>query len=290
MSETINLIIGILLGVLGAAINNFGIVLQKRQVNIKIDIENIEENSLKLTNFLKDPLWILGILGQTILYLPFLIFAMDLIGVTLLQPISNSGITFLVAGLILLIGERIKRSEIFGIIILIFGVITVALGNVIGDITLGSFLSYNSIISFWIFFFIIIILSIISIVFILTNKKTQLAFLGFLSGLFYALVSISLQIFILALFELSSPLSILILILGIMGALIGTILGIYTTQEAFKKGQAINIIPFSQISMNIIPILAGIFVFGQVILAPIFFWIGVISIIIAASLLARFQK
>ena len=121
-------------------------------------------------------------------------------------------------------------------------------------------------------------------------EKTRLAFLGLLIGNCYAVVSISLQLFITSLLELQNSIAIVILVLGIIGSILGTIFAILSSQEAFKRGQAINIIPFTQITMNIIPILAGIFVFSQQILSPIFFWIGVITIIISATLLARFQK
>ena len=97
------------------------------------------------------------------------------------------------------------------------------------------------------------------------------------------------QIFSLGIFDLGHPLGLLLLILGIVGAIAGTVFGIITTQEAFKRGQAINVIPFMQISVNVIPILAGLYVFGQTITIPFFFWAGVIAIIIGASMLARFQ-
>ncbi|MHA1268338.1 MAG: hypothetical protein ACTSPY_01005 [Candidatus Helarchaeota archaeon] len=292
MNDSMNLIIGILLGLIGAAINNFGLVLQKRQVNKKQppDIKNEGSLDIDIIKFLKDPIWVLGILMQTILYLPFLIIALDYIGVTLLQPLSNSGIIILVLGLIFLLNEKIRKIEIVGIILMVSGVISIAFGNVVGDITLSHFLSPQPLLNFWIFFIIIIILSLIFLILAIKIKRIRLAILGFLMGNCYAIVSISLQLFEISLSELGTAISILVLILGMLGAVIGTIFGILLAQEAFKRGQAINIIPFSQISMNLFPILTGLFVFGQNILSPIYFWIGVISIIISASLLARFQK
>ena len=85
-------IFGIIIALIGAAINNFGVVLQKRQVNIKSPPESEDKNISDITNFFKDPIWILGILMQTIIYLPFLIIAMDILGVTLAQPLSNAGL------------------------------------------------------------------------------------------------------------------------------------------------------------------------------------------------------
>jgi len=287
MVDLIVFILGIMLAIIGAAINNFGIVLQKRQVNIKAPPDTPEKKISDISDFLKDPIFILGILMQTIIYLPFLVASLDILGVTLAQPLSNSGIIFLVIGLLYFLNEKLKKLEAFGTILMIASVITLAFGGVMGDITLNIFI--NSMLEFWIFMILIAVSSLISIILIIKTKKIRIPLLGFLAGLCYSLVSISLQIFTLSMTELHQPIALWFLIFGMLGAVIGTIFGILTTQEAFKRSQAINIIPFSQISMNLIPIIAGIVIFQQQILNPIFFWFGTIAIIVSASLLARFQ-
>ncbi len=285
MSETA---IGIILALIGALINNFGVVLQKRQVNLKAPPKELEKSMKDIYQFLKDPLWVLGILMQTIFYLPFLIIAYDLIKITLLQPISSAGIIFLVLGLVWLVNEKLRgRFEYLGLGILIFGVIIISFGGVVGETTLYGFLSSAS--SFWIIFAVILASSLLFLIPILKIKKTQLIFLGFLIGNCYAFVSISMQIFTLALMDLNHPLGGWLLAAGILGAIVGTVFGVLAAQEAFKRGQAIYVIPFTQISMNLIPILTGLLVFEQIIMAPFFFWIGVISIVVGASFLARFQ-
>lgn len=103
MDSVSTTVIGITLTLAGAFINNFGIVLQKRQINLKAPPDAQEKSMMDIGQFLKDPIWILGILMQTILYLPFLLLAYDFIGITLLQPLSNAGIIFLVLGLILML-------------------------------------------------------------------------------------------------------------------------------------------------------------------------------------------
>ena len=282
------LIIGIALALIGAFINNFGIVLQKREVNIKAPPDSTEKTMMDITQFFKDPLWILGILMQTILYLPFLLLAFDYLKIVLVQPISNAGIIFLVLGLILMLNEKFRnKSEMFGIGILIFGVICVPLGALPVELGIADFLA--ALPSFWIIFSIIIGSSLIALIFILKFKKARLMLLGAVIGNCYAIVAISLQIMTLALGEMAHSLAVFLLIMGIVGAVVGTVFGILAAQEAFKRGQAINIVPFSQITINILPIIAGLYVFGQTITAPLFFWTGVICIILGASLLARFQ-
>ena len=69
-----------------------------------------------------------------------------------------------------------------------------------------------------------------------------------------------------------------------------TIIGILSIQEAFKLGQAVNVIPFAQIPLNLIPVSAGIYLFGQSVEKPSFFIYGILAIIVSASMLARFQE
>jgi len=290
MIEPENLVLGIIVALLGAFINNFGVVLQKRQINIKAPPDQEEKTILDIGQFFKDPLWVLGILMQTILYLPFLLISLDLIGITLTSPLSNAGIIFLVLGLMLIVNEKLRgKLEYSGIIILIFGVIAIALGDVSGTITIDGFMGALS--NFWIIFSVLLVLSAISLLLLLKLKGAKkLMFYGILIGNCYGMVAITLQWFTSGLSEMSHPMGIPILLIGIIGAVVGSILGILATQEAYKRGQAIYIVPFSQITINLFPIIAGIFVFQQAIGNQVFFWMGVISIIVGASLLARFEE
>ncbi len=279
--------IGIILTIVGAFINNFGVVLQKRQVNIKAPPETEEKTILDVGKFLKDPVWVLGILMQTILYLPFLLFAYDFIGITLVQPLSNAGLIFLVLGLILMLNERLKnKTEFFGLGILVFGVISIALGGVVGDITIDIFL--GSLLNFWVIFIILMALTLVALIMIIKNKA-RFIFFGVLLGNIYSMVSISMQWLQLGIEEFAHVMGLTLLIVGIVGAVLGTVFGIITAQEAYKRGQAIWVVPFMQITINIFPVLAGLFVFQQIITNVIFFWIGLGAIIIGGSLLARFE-
>ncbi|MHA1266650.1 MAG: hypothetical protein ACTSRS_15550 [Candidatus Helarchaeota archaeon] len=289
MTDVSSLGLGITIALLGAFINNFGIVLQKRQVNLKAPPDQQEKSILDIGMFLKDPIWVIGILMQTFLYLPFLLVALDLIGITLTSPLSNAGIIFLVLGLIFLIKERLHGIlEYSGLLVLIVGVITISLGEVTGTISITSFL--EGLQNFWIIFTLLLILTLVALALILFLKSpTRLIFYGIFIGNCYAFVAIALQWFIMGLTETYHPLGSSLLIIGIVGAVIASIFGIVATQEAYKRGQAIRIVPFTQITINLFPILAGVSVFQQTIGNPLLFWIGTISIIVGASLLARFE-
>jgi multidrug transporter EmrE-like cation transporter len=153
MSDFLGGIISILIG---TAINNFGIVFQKRQVNLhSLNSNNNNVKEIK-PSFSRDPLWILGILMQTLISLPFFFYGLNELGITLTQPLSNAGVIFLVLGLIWLLKEKFQPIERWGVVLLVVGMISIGIGNVVGDITLDSFFQPEAVENFWIFFLIII--------------------------------------------------------------------------------------------------------------------------------------
>jgi hypothetical protein len=77
---------------------------------------------------------------------------------------------------------------------------------------------------------------------------------------------------------------------GLVGVVVGTVLGIMFSQRAFQKAQAIRIIPISQSINNLLPIVAGIYLFGQYIGILWLFIPGVVVLLVAVTLLARFQR
>lgn len=275
--------LGILLTLIGAAINNFGIVIQKARTNRHLSTATLSE-------YLKDPWWTIGIFMQVMLCLPFFLIALTLIGITILQPLSNAGIIFLVIGLTLFVKEHLTKWEIVGVICLILGMIFLGIGGVIGDITSAVF--FQSEFQQTLPIILIIMGFCLGICLIIAKRieKLRIMMFGFSSGIFYAFVSISMQIFTLV---FTMELITLAIVIGMISAFVfvgSTICAIYVTQEAFKRGQAINFIPFAQLTMNLFPIIAGIWVFRQMIVYPIFFWLGLCLIICGASFLARLQK
>jgi drug/metabolite transporter (DMT)-like permease len=282
------MILGVLSMLTGAAINNLGIVLQKRQINLRSQREGKRISDIGV--FARDPVWVLGILMQTLLVWPFLIYALGMIGVTLAQPLSNSGIIVLVIGLVWLLGEKLKPIETVGAFLLVLGMISSGLGGVTGNITQQSVLNPESSVMLWLVMGSIVVLSAVLAAVSVVVVKTRLVTLGLLSGTCYAAVSISMQVFTVSLEDLSHSAALLMFALGLIGTLLGTVFGILTTQEAFKRGRGVNVIPFMQITMNLIPIATGLQVFGQTLSQPLFFWVGAIVVIIGASLLARLQE
>ena len=256
-----NYVLGITMTLLGTAINNFGLVLQKWRINRRIssvgtktvnpDISKPQAPSpdavTDLKGYLRDPWWILGILMQVIFCVPFYFLALEYIGLTLAQPLSNAGVIFLVMGLVFGVKERLRPIEIGGMVLLILGMVLVGMGGVTGEITLASFLSPPAQQAFWLMNIFLLVFCVIGGLCIWKIPRIRVMALALLSGCFYALVSIGSQIVVIVLDDLSSGISIILLIYGIIAFLLGTIFAILCTQEAFKRSQAVNIIPFSQL-------------------------------------------
>lgn len=282
------MILGVLSMLTGAAINNLGIVLQKRQINLRSQRDRTRISDIGI--FVRDPIWVLGILMQTVLVWPFFIFALGMIGVTLAQPLSNSGIIVLVIGLVWVLGEKLKPIETAGVLLLVLGMISTGLGGVTGNITQQSVLNPQSSVMLWLLMGSILAISALLTTVSVVVVKTRLVTLGLLSGTCYAAVSICMQVLTVSLEDLSHSAALLMFTFGLIGTLLGTAFGILTTQEAFKRGRGVNVVPFMQITMNLIPIVTGLQVFGQTLSQPLFFWLGTVMVIIGASLLARLQE
>jgi len=287
-----DIVLGVILILTGGAINIFGIVLQKRQVILykQYREEKSEKNQeVKPDSYAKDWIWMLGILMQVLLAVPFLFLGLDELGLTLAQPLSNACIIFLVIGLVVVVKERMRKQEIIGAALLVGGMIAVGAAGVTGSMSLNEFLS-SKLVFFGLFVLGIAGIVVALIVMMKYIQKIKIAAMGLLSGTIYSIVSISTQTLMLSFEDLSQIGTIVMLILSALGVIVGTIAAIWVTQEAFKISRAINFVPWGQITINIIPIFAGLMVFGQTIVNPAIFGIGAAAIIIAASLLARFQE
>ncbi|MFX0101559.1 MAG: hypothetical protein ACFFCS_18430 [Candidatus Hodarchaeota archaeon] len=280
--------LGIIMTLVGTTINSVGILLQKLDINRS----GMKDDS-NLSYFMKRPVWVLGILMQTIILLPFFILGIDLLGVTLAQPLATAGLLVFVLGSIFVLKEKLKRQEWAGVIMLVVAVLLIGLSGVVGDVTMAVFFQESFLANLIIFLVITAGLVVVGIIVIKVLEKQVLGYSIFL-GVAYAIVSISGQL-------ATPPLDMMfgtglsaagwiLLLLGVAGVLLGTYFGILYSQLAFQKGQAIDVVPSSQAIINLLPVFAGLFLFGQYILFPVLFIAGMGLLLVSVVLLARFQK
>lgn len=286
---SLDLVLGISCILAGTAMNSTGIVLQKREVN-----KSGMRDDSNLAYFLKRPFWVLGILAQTLLFAPFFFIGIDLIGIALAQPLATAGLLVFVAGAVLVLKEHVSRVEWIGIWLMVAAIFLVSLAGVAGNVTVSIFFQDWFVTSAVAFTAILAGLIVAGGLLIRFVKQRDVQGLAILIGTSYAIVSIAGQLVTIG-FDTASlagmeVLGWMLVVLGLAGVIGGTVAGINFSQNAFKKAQAIQIIPISQSINNVLPIVAGTFLFGQSIEFSWLFIPGVVVLLVAVTLLARFQR
>jgi drug/metabolite transporter (DMT)-like permease len=284
-----DLALGIACVLAGTAINSIGIILQKREVN-----KSGMRDDSNMAFFLKRPLWVMGILMQTLLFAPFFFIGIDLIGIALAQPLATAGLLVFVAGAVLVLKERVSRIEWIGITLMIAAIFLVSAAGVAGDVTISIFFQESFLPSAVLFLIVTGAIAASGGLLVKLVKKRVVQGLAMLVGTSYAVVSISGQLvtigFDAALLPGNELLGWVLGITGLVGVVVGTVFGIVFSQRAFQKGEAIRIIPISQPINNVLPIVAGVYLFGQYIGILWLFIPGVVVLLVAVTLLARFQR
>ncbi len=286
---SLDLVLGIACVLSGTAINSIGLILQKREVN-----KSGVADASNIAPFLKRPLWVLGILMQTIIFAPFFFIGIDLVGIALAQPLATAGLLVFVAGAVLVLKEKLSRIEWVGVSLMIAAIFFVSIAGVSGDVTISVFFQPSFVLNAIIFIIVIVLIVVYGVLLLRLSKKHAVDGLAILFGTSYAVVSITGQLVTTGFGGLLSPateaLGWILLGSGLAGVVIGTVFGILLSQRAFQQAQAMRIVPISQPINNVLPIVAGIYVFGQNI---VFLWLfipGIILLLVAVILLARFQR
>ena len=283
-----DLALGIACTLGGTAINSIGILLQKLEVN-----RSGMKDDTNLAYFAKRPLWVLGILCQTLLFAPFFFLGISLLGIALAQPLATAGLLVFIAGAVLLLKEKLARFEWLGVLLMIASIFLVSASGVSGDVTIAVFFKDTFITSVIVFLIIIGVLSCCGIAGIKRGSSWLIKGYAALIGTTYACVSISGQLVTIGFDAMLAPsmdlAGWLLVALGLAGIVIGTILGILFSQRAFQHGKALSIVPISQAINNILPIVAGMYLFGQSIALMAVFVPGVVILLASVMLLARFQ-
>jgi len=272
----------------GTAINSIGILLQKLEVN-----KSGMKDDTNLAYFMKRPLWVLGILCQTIIFAPFFFIGISFLGIALAQPLATAGLLVFVIGAVLFLKEKLTRLEWIGVILMIASIFLVSASGVSGEVTIAVFYQNTFILDGVLFIAITAGLACFGILGIKKGAAWMIKGYAALIGTAYACVSISGQFVTIGFDAILKPsmetVGWLLIAIGLGGIVIGTVFGIMFSQRAFQHGKALAIIPISQAINNILPIVAGVYLFGQGIAFIYMFIPGVVILLASVILLARFQ-
>ncbi|HMF30460.1 MAG TPA: hypothetical protein VKK79_03555, partial [Candidatus Lokiarchaeia archaeon] len=241
--------------------------------------------------------WLLGLLVQIGIGTTCTIVAAAFIGPALLPGLLAVGLIPMAIGASKIVGERLKKTEIFAILLIVIAAILLVVSDVSIPVTDPSYFDYNFWAREWIFtgaFFVIIFLCEVAQ---RKVKKTQSLSLAVQAGCFLALANYWLnpvEAHIVHLFagELI-PWELLNGILGAVVLALANVFNIAATQKAFKSGNASVVIPVEQVPINIAPIIIYflVFLFPAREASTLPFLLIVVGLIIVSSyLLARRQS
>lgn len=281
--------LGVFLAILSGITNNYGTVLQKKVVN------RFRDDSKFMRSLVKNPLWLIGLILQTIIGGILFFVAQIFIGPTLIPGLMAAGLIVLAIGSVKIVGEELKITEIIGIMIMVIAITFIGFSNMAIDIDDQNFLEISLLLRIMIFTIILFIIS--GILYFLQSKGIYTGIsLAIYSGFMFALSNfwVSPLMGVLShIFSGSANLTeIILFIVSLVILTLTNIFGITTIQKSFREGQASNLIPIQQVPIQIAPV----FYFLVVYLLPIpsgfsllFLIIGIILVIVSSFLLGKRQ-
>ncbi len=307
MVDVLTIINGIILALIATFCFNLAIVFQKKGLKEgvpEISFEGGISSILKaFKEFFQNKTWIFGFLLGIIGWFPYVI-SMGMIGILVVQPIMSVGLIVFVIAVNKLLDEKVSSFELAAIGMLgIAPVLIVIAGITEVKIDLHGFVVPLII-------FLAIFLTISAICFIISKKRrgtqSEALFIMFSGAILYAFGAIFTNILAQAfgdaevgitwyfLFELLFGIFWfdyfhLWLFLSFWGMAFFNVVSVVLYQSAFQKGKAVVMGPILNSFVLVIPIMAGLFVFGQSFENFSLFLVAIVLIFLAIVTLSKFQ-
>jgi hypothetical protein len=241
-----------------------GIVFQKMAIN------RLPEGQKVNRRLLKNKLWLFGFIMNGYMPLPFSMVALLLIGPTLVPGLEGSGMIFLALGSLKVLKERLKASEVAGILMIVAAIFSLVLSGL--SIDISSYAYYLSSPDFFVrvAIFSVALASLSFFCFALRRThKRRLGLLnaldsGFMWGInnfWFALIMAIVAHIVSGTFVLTE---VYIIVVAVPLLISTEFLGVFRLQKSFEYGQAANMRPIQQTPIQI----ATIFYFFWLYLQP----------------------
>jgi len=280
-------ILGIIFAILAGCTTNIGLLLQKKVVN------QVPDDAKLMKTLIKNKLWLLGIILEFGIGSIFFILTQSFLGPALVPGLMASGLIILALGSIKILGETLKKEEIIGIILMIVAIFLLGFSGLLIEIIATNLFEFEFLVRISIYTITIFLASILCEFIQRKNKRLKGISLATLSGLMYSISNFWISILI-ALFEqvIFGPREIILLAIASILLILTNILAISKIQEAFRVGNASNLIPIQQIPIQITPVFMFFLVYLLEAPGPlsfVFLIIAIIFIIISSFLLGKRQ-
>ncbi|MFX1573578.1 MAG: hypothetical protein ACFFB0_12580 [Promethearchaeota archaeon] len=280
--------LGVSLALLAGSLTQFGTVLQKKVVN------DLSEEPEFMRSLVKQPLWILGVIISFGISSIFYLSAQLFIGPALMPGLTAFGLIVLALGSAKIVGEKLKREEIIGIILMILGTFLISMSGLSIDITETNLLEIGFAIRTTIFTGIIILLSLLCQHLQKKYNKFKGILLAILSGFMFVLANFWVSQFMSVIANILGGIfnlaELIIFIISIVFLILSNMLGLVTIQHSFRVAKASSMIPIQNIPILIAPIFIYFLVFLLVppnIFSIITLIMSIILIMISSFLLGK---
>jgi drug/metabolite transporter (DMT)-like permease len=290
-----NYILGVSLAIFCGVLINGGLLCQKKVIN---EISKEARKKYFMRTLFKKPLWLTGFLLEFIGGAVTFMLAQNYIGPALVPGLMAIGFIVLAIGSVWILGETLNILEYVGILTLLFGVALLGLSALeIHSETVREALSDPDTI-FRITLFTVAMFALWGLTHFvaLRSEGRKGVIMGFSNGFPFSLsnfwIAPLLAVIWIVLGGKGTPNQIAFFVVSCIIMIVVNLLGIRQTQEAFKFGDAHNVIPMQQIPVQIAPILYYFSVFS---LTPptgrsvIYILTGALLIVISGFLLSRRQ-
>jgi hypothetical protein len=285
--------LGIFLAISAGINNNLGSVLQKKVVN---DLPPEEREKKFLRNLIRKRLWLTGLLLQYALGSVLMLLAQVYIGPALVPGLHAVGLIALAIGSIKIVGESLRRQEVFGIALLMLAAALFSLSELEISIPTYDFLETSFLIRLGAFTGILIAAMVLLYIIKRTRFRLRAISLALISGILLAISGYwiaPMLATIVHVFEGSFVLVELVLFtISCITLVLSNIFAVGTIQDAFKTGNASLLIPIQTLPMLVVPGFVFLVVFF---LAPptafslLWFLIATIMTIVSSFLLGTRQ-
>ncbi|MFX0100308.1 MAG: hypothetical protein ACFFCS_12065 [Candidatus Hodarchaeota archaeon] len=267
-------ILGIACAILSGSLSYFGNVLEKKAV---IDIPKEERDKKFGRKLLKNPVWLVGFILAMIIDPIFMMLANALLGTdlgpTLVPGLMTSGLIILAIGSAKIVGEKLGKHEITGIVLMILGVTFLGISNLeSGDVDI---IDLGFITRIGIFSTVVSFLMACSQLAIKRSKKEGVKgiSLAISSGFAFSLSNLWLSILIATFDDVLSGktftgeanIAIFMVFLVALAILFtSNYFGLAHLQFCFKYADASKAIPIQQLPLQILPVFSYFLVFLRV--------------------------
>jgi drug/metabolite transporter (DMT)-like permease len=286
---------GVLYAILCGVLINGGLICQKKVIN-GISRENRKKRFIR--TLLRYPLWVTGFILEFIGGGVTFMLAQSYIGPALVPGLMATGYIILVLGSIRILHEKLSRIEYFGILMLIGGITLLGLSALeVHDETVREALEdKNTVFRIVVFTVSMLLLWGATHYAAIKSKRRKGVIMGFSNGFPFGLsnfwIAPLLAVIWIVLKGEGNNIQILFFVSASIILVLVNLFAIRQTQEAFKFGDAHNVIPMQQIPVQIAPVLYYFSVFS---LKPpsvgsvVFILSGVVLIILSGFFLCRRQ-